>query len=199
MKKTIKEILDIKIHITLKDMIIAALTGIILLFVYLGQYDPNKCNNVSAARMDFETRCEGEKLTQDGYYDLYSKLLDQKQQSYDSAVNHLNYWAGALGVVFTAILGIAIFIGVYEIRVIKGELKVGKELNERIAIEAKRLVDIVTADKYEGDISLLKERADNLETLAAEIIESYVVRFDRTMPIPKVTPKRERRDPFANA
>lgn len=142
------------------------------------------------------------------YFQLYEKLLEQKQQEYDSSLNLLNWIAGILAVVFTLVISLGVILGFNEFRQIKRDLKeqleskkkeIEENIQSKLSVESKKVADQLITDKYEEDMTDLKERASNLETMSKQILDSYVLRFDKEKPeLKELKEKEKSTNPFNN-
>jgi hypothetical protein len=142
------------------------------------------------------------------YYQLFEKLIEQKQQGYDSTLNFLNWIAGILAVLFTLIISIGVFLGFNEFRQIKRELKeqleskkneIEKNIQIKLFEESKKVADQLISDKYEEEMTDLKERASNLESISKQILDSYVLRFNKEKPeLKELKEKGKSTNPFKN-
>lgn len=145
-------------------------------------------------------------IQQSEYFQLYEKLLEQKQQEYDSSLNFINWIAGILAVLFTLIISIGVFLGFNEFRQIKEDLKkqleskkteIEDNIQRKLSEESKKVADQLITSKYEEDVTDLKERASNLETMSKLISDSYVLRFDKEKPeLKELKEKEKSSNPF---
>ena len=110
------------------------------------------------------------------YYELLEKVLDNKQQFYDSTLNNLNFWSATVGalIAFLTLLFVVLsFAGFSRIRDIRLHIEEGLD---------RRINSLVT-DKYEPDITDLRRRLFELEDKSRSGNTQYI-------------PKHEFKNPF---
>lgn len=182
-----------------------------LLIVIFSNYNA-KCNNpVVCHDTIFFTDTifvKDENIKQSEYHQFYEKLLEQKQQEYDSSLNFLNWIAGILAVLFTIVVSLGVLLGFNEFRQIKIDLKtqleskkteIEQNLQSKLSEESKRVADQLITSKYEEDVTDLKERASSLEAMSKEITDSYVLRYGKERPeLKELNRKEKSTNPFEN-
>lgn len=137
-----------------------------LFFFYNGQTDPINRPNIEKNSIEFkingnvisDTLGIKESDIEKKYMLLYEKMLEQKQQHYDSSLDTLNLWASIFGAsigIITLLFVILSFIGFSRIK------DIGISIEEKLEDSVKRII----TDKYEPDITAINHRLSQLEEI----------------------------------
>jgi hypothetical protein len=122
-------------------------------------------------------------LLQSDYNKLYEQLLDQKQKHYDSSLSALQWVSGILAAIITLGAIVFGFLGYNSIEKIRKRLREDFdsekiEIEKRIKSEANKIV----SNKYEREISELKEKVLNFERYAEDASNSFTVKRGKEKP-----------------
>jgi lipid II:glycine glycyltransferase (peptidoglycan interpeptide bridge formation enzyme) len=120
-------------------------------------------------------------MNQSEYYDLYDKLMKENAEHYNSAIHTVELFVACLTLFFAFVLAGLVWLGWDKYKEMKSDLE--RDINVRIRDEARRVADQLVTDKYEKDMTELKEKTNNLETFTQEISDAYVQRHDKEKPI----------------
>lgn len=131
----------------------------------------------------FKNDTLNETIVHSEYNGLYEKLLDQKNNHYDSAVSFLEVLFAILALVIVIVLTASAYLGFNEFKSMKSTLRTDlAEEKNNIEKRINSKVEELTRLKYEKDITELKESYNNLERFAQDASISFSVKRGHETP-----------------